>query len=218
MKKLNRLLAITAFSTLIYSNASAQIIADTDPITIFVDGYVVPANQDTLRGKVMVTQQNIYVTQISFKDANGNKTKYSPEDIVAFGQKRPKLLRDFADLTTVDKNQVHYESKAHPKKEGKKVFMERLMTGSKVNLYSNPSGAEGSTSIGGFKLSENDASYVVVKQDGKPFILKKKNYEEEFASLFGDCQSLMDSAKEKPELKKFKQLGTVVESYNTKCN
>lgn len=187
MKKPFQFFALTALIATTYVSASAQIITDSELITLFVDGYVVKAGKDTLLGKVMVTQQNNYATQISFKDKDGNKTKFGADDIVAFGQKPPKLMRDFTDLTTVDKEQVYYESKAHPKKEGKLVFMERLMNGSKIKLYNNPSGGEGSTSIGGFKLNENEASYVVVKQDGKPFILKKKNYEDEFDSLFGDC-------------------------------
>lgn len=217
MKKPFHLFVLTACMATAHVTASAQIVTDTEPITMFVDGYVVKESQDTLRGKVMVTQQMNYVTQISFKDKDGNKTKYAASDIVAFGQKRPKFMRDFADLTTIDKEQVHYESKAHPKKEGKMVFMERLMNGSKIKLYNNPSGGEGSTSIGGFKLNENEASYVVVKQGDKPFILKKKNYEDEFDSLFGDCSSFMAYANGKPELKKFKQLGTVVENYNKSC-
>lgn len=217
MKKLKNFLALTAVCAGIYSQASAQIITDSEPITIFVDGYVVASNQDTLRGKVMVTQQMNYVTQISFKDKDGKKTKYSPDDVLAFGQKRPKLMRDFADLTTIDKEQVHYESKAHPKKADKKVFMERLMDGDKIKLYNNPSGAEGSTSIGGFKLNEKESSYVVVKQGEKPFILKKKNYEEEFDSMFGDCQPFMALANGKEDWKKFKQLGTVIENYNKQC-
>lgn len=217
MKKPYHFFAFTVLLAAMYAEASAQIVTDSELITMFVDGYVVKTDQDTLRGKVMVTQQNNYATQISFKDKDGNKTKYGADDIIAFGQKRPKLMRDFTDLTTVDKEQVHYESKAHPKKEGKLVFMERLMDGNKIKLYNNPSGGEGSTSIGGFKLNENEASYVVVKQGGKPFILKKKNYEDEFDSLFGDCSDFMASAKSKPEWKKFKQLGTVVETYNKSC-
>jgi hypothetical protein len=58
---------------------------------------------------------------------------------------------------------------------------------------------------------------VVVKKGAKPFVLKKKNYEEEFASLFGDCAGFMEYAKNKPDLKKFKQVGTVVENYNSRC-
>lgn len=216
MKK-HHIFALTAVLAMLGYKASAQIITDTEPITTFVDGYVVAGTQDTLQGKVMVTQQMNYVTQISFKDKDGKKTKYSPDDIIAFGQKRPKLMRDFTDLTTVDKEQVHYESKANPKKEGKKVFMERLMDGNKIKIYNNPSGGEKSTSLAGIKLSEKEASYVVVKQDDKPFILKKKNYEDEFDSIFGDCPSFISAAKNNPDLKKFKQLGTAIESYNKSC-
>lgn len=213
---MNKLFSLAALFTAIACTAQAQIISDTEPITIPVDGFIVTNSGDTLVGKVNVTQTANYVTQISFRDKDGKKTKYSPNDLMAFTQKRPKMLRDFADLTTIDKNQVHYESHEHPKKAGKKVFMERLMDGSKIKLYNNPV-TEGSTSIGGFKISENDASFVVIKNGEKPYILKRKNYEEEFDSLFGDCPAFAAYVKTDDGLKKFKKLGTVVENYNKRC-
>ena len=199
-------------------SASAQILVDTDPIHLPVAGYVVTLEGDTLRGKVAVTGVNNYVTQISFRGPDGaDKVKYGPDDLLAFGQKRPDLLRDFTDLTSVDKEQVHYESKEHPRREGKKVFMERLMDGTKIRVYNNPAGGEKSTSLAGFKLSEKESSYVVQKSDAKPFVLKKNNYEEEFDTLFGDCTEFAAYAKSQPDFRKFRQLGLVVESYNTKC-
>jgi hypothetical protein len=200
------------------STANAQILVDTDPIHVPVDGYVVTPKGDTLRGKVAVSQVNNYVTQISFRGPDGSdKVKYTPSDLLAFGQKRPKLLRDFTDLTTVDKEQVHYESKEHPRREGKKVFMERLMDGKKVKVYNNPAGGESSTSVAGFKLSEKESSYVMQKAGEKPFILKKGNYEDEFDTLFGNCPEFTEYAKKNTDLRKFKQLGLAVENYNLKC-
>jgi hypothetical protein len=200
------------------TSASAQILVDTDPIHVPVDGYVVTPKGDTLRGKVAVGMVNGYVTQISFRGPNGaDKVKYGPDDLLAFGQKRPDLLRDFTDLTSIDKEQVHYESKEHPKRAGKKVFMERLMDGKKIRVYNNATGGEKSTSVAGFKLSEKETSYVVQKADAKPFILKKNNYEEEFDALFGDCAAFAAYAKSQPDFRKFKQLGLVIENYNNKC-
>jgi hypothetical protein len=200
------------------TSASAQILVDTDPIHVPVDGYVVTLKGDTLRGKVAVIGVNNYVTLISFRPAKGaEKVKYGPDDLLAFSQKRPDLLRDFTDLTSVDKEQVHYESKEHPRREGRKVFMERLMDGRKIRVYNNPAGGEKSTSVAGFKLSEKETSYVVQKTGARPFILKKNNYEEEFDTLFGDCAEFAAYAKGQPDFRKFRQLGLVVEQYNTKC-
>jgi hypothetical protein len=216
MKLIKHLLFLAATAAITLP-ATAQMVTDTEPIILSVDGYVVTNTQDTIPGKVAVSRVSNYVTQITFKDEKGTKTKYTPDQLMAFSQKRPKLLRDYNDLTTFDKESVHYESKEHPNKAGKKVFMERLLDGSRIKLFNNPSGGESSTTVAGFKLKENESSYVVFKQGSKPFVLKRKNYEEEFASLFGDCASFMDYAKDKPDLKKFKQLGTVVENYNTRC-
>lgn len=216
MKNLKIALVAAAFASLSLP-AAAQMVASTEPIVLSVDGYVVTSAQDTLKGQVAARVVNNYVTTIIFKDAKGTKTKYTADDVVAYGQKRPKLLRDYNDLTSVDKNYLHYESIEHPTKAGKKVFAERLMNGSRVKLFDNPTGMESSTTVGGFKLKENESSYVVYKQGSKPFILKKKKYEEEFASLFGDCADFMNYAKDKPELKKFNNVGKVVENYNNRC-
>ncbi|MGV3589809.1 MAG: hypothetical protein ACO1OF_22570 [Adhaeribacter sp.] len=197
--------------------AAAQMVNATEPIVLSVDGYVVTAAQDTLKGQVAARVVNNYVTTIMFKDAKGAKTKYTANDVVAYGQKRPKLLRDYNDLTSVDKNYLHYESIEHPTKAGKKVFAERLMNGSRIKIFDNPTGSESSTNVAGFKLKENESSYVVYKQGSKPFILRKRKYEDEFAALFGDCAAFMNYAKDKPELKKFNNIGAVVENYNKHC-
>jgi RNase P/RNase MRP subunit p29 len=217
MNKMSKMLVLMASFATVFVRANAQIITDTEPITIAVEGYVVTHTQDTLRGKVNVTQVNNYVTQITYREPGGNKTRYTPADLRAFSQKRPKLLRDFTDLTTVDKDWVHYESHEHPRKAGKKVFMERLMNGAQIKLFNNPAGMENSTSLAGFKLNEKESSYVVHKAGSKPYILKKKNYEEEFNSLFGDCEPFMAFVNKNPDLRKFKNLGLVVESYNLQC-
>jgi hypothetical protein len=198
--------------------ASAQILVDTDPIHMPVEGYVVTLKGDTLRGKVAVVGLNTYVTLISFRPAKGaDKVKYGPDDLLAFSQQRPDLLRDFTDLTSVDKERVHYESKEHPRRPDKKVFMERLMDGRKIRVYNNPAGGEKSTSFAGYKLSEKETSYVVQKADAKPFILRKSNYEEEFDALFGDCAAFAAYAQSQPEFRKFRQLGLVIEQYNNRC-
>jgi hypothetical protein len=199
-------------------SASAQILVDTDPIHVPVEGYVVTPASDTLRGKVAVIMVNGYVTQISFRSARGaDKVKYGPDDLLAFSQQRPDLLRDYTDLTSIDKEQVHYESKEHPKRPGKKVFMERLMDGKKIRVYNNATGGEKSTSFAGYKLSEKETSYVVQKGDARPFLLRKNNYEEEFDALFGDCPAFAAYAKSQPDLRKFRQLGQVIEQYNHQC-
>lgn len=216
MKILKNALLVAILAT--FSNqVAAQMVTSTEPIVLSVDGYVVTPAQDTLKGQVAARVVNNYVTQIVFKDAKGTKTKYSASDVIAYGQKRPKLLRDYNDLTSVDKNYLHYESIEHPTKAGKKVFAERLMNGSRIKLFDNPTGSESSTNVAGFKLKENESSYVVYKQGSKPFILKKRKYEEEFAALFGDCTDFMNYAKSQPDLTKFSKLGTVVENYNSRC-
>ncbi|SDK84637.1 hypothetical protein SAMN05421823_103704 [Catalinimonas alkaloidigena] len=195
----------------------AQIVSDSEPLTVPVEGYVVTHTLDTLRGKVNVSGQAGYVTQITLREGSGRKTKYKAEDIRAFGQKRPKLLRDFTDLTTVDKQYLHYESHEHPKREGKVVFMERLMDGRKIKLYNNPAAMESSTSLAGFKLSEKEMNYVVFKEGEKPYILRRRNYEEEFNQLFGDCEEFMLYVANHPELRTYKRLGTTIEQYNLQC-
>jgi hypothetical protein len=65
----------------------------------------------------------------------------------------------------------------------------------KFKVYYDPFANESaSVGIGGVTVAGGDAkSYFVTKGDGPAYKLKKKDYKDEFASLWGDCESLMNT-------------------------
>jgi len=70
----------------------------------------------------------------------------------------------------------------------------------KVRVYLDPNASETTSyGVGGFTLAGGDAkSYYVKKGNEVAFKLQKKNYEEEYKHLFGDCAKYYDA-----NLKKF---------------
>ncbi|MEO1049617.1 MAG: hypothetical protein AAFX87_03300 [Bacteroidota bacterium] len=196
--------------------AQDKLLKSIKPIKILVEGYVVSNSGDTLRGKVACLRVAGYVQTISLRDGQG-KSKFSASEVLGFTQKRPVLLKDFSDLTTVDQNWVYYESHPHPKKKGQVVFLQRLMDG-RIKVYDNPFGAERSSQLSIVQISQKESSYFV-KKDGNSLIkLKNKNFDEQLKHLFFDCQRFEGFARDNPKTIKFKKLHYLVEFYNTTCN
>jgi hypothetical protein len=196
----------------------AQIAENTEPIMIPVDGYVITLQGDTLFGKVNVTAMANFVTGITFRPDEGEKVKYKAGEIKGFCQKRNVIVRLLEqDLTTFDQKWAHYESGNNPK-NGKAVFMERLLTGKYFKVYDNPSGVKASTTVGDTKVADKEYSYILSKNEGPAFIIKGKNFDEKYAEIFGDCDKFDELIQANPNKKKFKHLGFMVESYNFMCS
>jgi hypothetical protein len=197
---------------------NAQIVENTEPIMIPVDGYVITLQGDTIYGKVNVSAMANFVTGITFRPDEGEKTKYSAGEIKGFCQKRNVIVRILdQDITTFDQKWVHYESGNNPK-NGKAVFLERLLTGKSIKVYNNPGGLKASTNVGDLKVADKEYSYILVKNGGPAFILKGKNFDEKYKEVFGDCDKFNELIKINPDKKKFKRLGFMVESYNFVCS
>ncbi len=201
-----------------YCLIKAQIAENTEPITIPVDGYVIMLQGDTLYGKVNVTSVANYVTGITFRPNEGEKAKYKPGDIKGFCQKRNIIIRWLEeDLTTFDQKWVHYESGKNPK-NGKPVFLERLLTGKRIKVYDNPGGMKASTNVGHLKVADKEYSYILSKDNGEAFIIKPRNFDEKYPGIFEDCSKFSEITKQNTNKKKFKHLGFLVECYNRFCS
>ena len=180
---------------------------------------IITNNNDTVRGKVNVTLVVNYVMRIQFKDNLGRKFKYKAGEIKEFGQKRQILLRLLEnDLTTVDKEWAVYETQIHPKQPDKPVFMERLLNGSQIKIYNNPTGMKSGSMVGDIKVRDKDYSYIIIKHNAPPLILRSINFDEEYFKLFGDCPTLMDFIKQNNVPVAFRNLGVLVEQYNLRCS
>ena len=189
----------------------------TDPIMLPVEGYVITNAGDTLRGKVNVQMATGYVLQIAFKnEKTGEKAKYKPDDIKGFCQKRSILFKDMNDMTTIDKDWVHYETRKHPKKD-KKVFMELLLEGKKIRIFENPNGVGSTTSVMGVIVEADSYSYYVAKNGQPPVVLNIGNFKKDFPKMTEDCPAFQTFLKNEDKKNKFKYLGFLIENYNLLC-
>ncbi|TXB61689.1 hypothetical protein [Phaeodactylibacter luteus] len=85
-----------------------------------------------------------------------------------------------------------------------------------VRVYHDPFAAETrSVGVGGVTITGGiEKSYYVKKGDAKAFLVKKKDYDEHFLTLFGDCKALVKEVGSKPNWKNFPKH---VFKYSTMC-
>jgi hypothetical protein len=100
----------------------------------------------------------------------------------------------------IQEGYAYFENSEVMIKDKKLVLMVQLINpgfSSKIRVYEDPYAAETTSyGIGGITLAGGDKkSYFVKKGNGVAYKLLKKKYEEEFPKLFGDCPSLVESAK-----------------------
>ncbi len=107
------------------------------------------------------------------------------------------------DKELMDEGYVYFEKQTTQVKKKTEDLMLQLLNASfsnKIKVYHDPfaketmsAGIGGVTFVGGL-----DKSYYVMKVgvDDKAYKLEKKNYKEQFATLFGDCQEFMNKYKD----------------------
>lgn len=152
------------------------------------------------------------IEEITLKDQNKKKFILKPEEvknmyIAPSGfDKLTALDRKMNDATEwsedqsmhnefVKKGYVFFETTQVLIKKKKMTLLLQLLNpgfAEKIKVYFDPYADETmAVGIGGIKVAGGDAkSYYVKKGDAVAFRLQKKNYEEEFENLFGDCPGL----------------------------
>ena len=115
-----------------------------------------------------------------------------------------------------------------------KVFQHRTAQGMSSGKVENPSKIDGITfsfspgeglSIGpSYKTSyiiiegrSGYLSYLVSKDKGKLLEVNKKNYDNVFPALFGDCPEIGQEIEKNPDLTKFRNFMKLAENYNQIC-
>jgi hypothetical protein len=115
-----------------------------------------------------------------------------------------------------------------------KVFQHRTAQGMSSGKVENPSKIDGITfsfspdeglSIGpSYKTSyiiiegrSGYLSYLVSKDKGKLLEVNKKNYDNVFPALFGDCPEIGQEIEKNPDLTKFRNFMILAEIYNQIC-
>lgn len=88
---------------------------------------------------------------------------------------------------------------------------------SKIKVFKDPFGKEtASIGVAGMKVAGGDEKSVLIKKEGMEdsMFLTKKNIEDEFENIFGDCPKLMEYVEEKPNSIKMSNLAEFVFLYD----
>ena len=152
------------------------------------------------------------IEEITIKDANKKKRVLKPEEIKHMylppsgWDKLARADRIAGNITKWDEDKsahaahikdgyVYFETTEVMIKKNKMTLLLQLVNpgfASKIKVFFDPYASETTSfGVGGFTVAGGDAkSYYVKKGEEVAFKLQKKNYEEEWEHLYGDCSSL----------------------------
>lgn len=152
------------------------------------------------------------IESITIKDSNKKKKEYKPEEIKFMYiapsgfDKIAALDKKANDLTELNKDRsmhndyikkgyVFFETTDVIIKKKKMTLLLQLLNpgfANKIKVYFDPYAQEtASVGVAGFKVAGGDAkSYYFKKGDAPAFLMQKKNYDDEFENLYGDCPEL----------------------------
>jgi hypothetical protein len=210
-----------------------------------VYGYVLLSNGDTLQGlvkwRVKYVENNL--AEIMFTSKNGNSKIFNASEISGFGHYIGGKVND--PYTPESPDNENYVSVPSLKK-GIPVFMYRFLDG-RIKVFQHRSIQlmssgfdEKSPKIDGISFSFNSieglsigpsyktlyrivagrsgySSYLVSKDKGNLLEIDKKNYDNIFPSLFGDCPEIGQEIVKNPDLARFKNFMILTEVYNQIC-
>ena len=177
------------------------------------------------------------IEEITIKDMDKKKIKLKPEDVKhmyiapsGFDKFAGGMNKMYDATKWDDDKSIHAEhikngyvffetTDVMIKKEKMTLLLQLVNPGFSrgIKVYFDPRAKEsGSASLGGFKVAGGEAkSYYFKKGDAVAYKMEKKNYDDEFANLYGDCPEL---AKEFGEKLGWKRVAEHVYFYSEKCN
>jgi len=212
---------------------------------VAVYGYVLLSNGDTLQGLVKWKAKYVdnNLAEIMFTAKNGNSKIINASEISGFGHYTGGKVKDL--YTPEGPENENYESIPSLNKgipvfiyrflDGRiKVFQRRSIKGMYSGKVEKPSEIDGISfsfspdeglSIGPtYKTSyiiiegrSHYLNYLVSKDKGKLLEVNKKNYDNIFPALFGDCPEIGQEIGKNPDLVKFKNFMILAEVYNQIC-
>ncbi len=177
------------------------------------------------------------IEEVKIKDSNDKKVKIKPEEInfmylppsgLAKAAATMDHLTDLDQMRNddlnndiLDKGYVYMEkSEVRIKKKTRTLMMQLVNAhfSKKIKVYDDPMAKQSmGVGIGGVNVAGGgDKSYFVKKHGEKvAFKVEKKNYDQEFKSLFGDCKEFMKKHGKDPRWSDFE---THVFEYTQMCN
>ena len=190
-------------------------------ISMWADGYVVTAENDTISGRVRVGSTiNDSPAGIVVETADGKKVKIKGETLRVLAQRIPDFAYSTGSIPR-SRDMIVFERVPNPRRNGKLMLLERLTPpGGRVALYFDVSGWKRTVeySFGNFTLGTNpqDLSYVIVKDNQESLIAKRGDVETIHEKFFGDCPAFI---RQYPSAmpRMWNRFGEMVDAYNHLC-
>lgn len=171
-------------------------------------------NGEVVTGKLATgSMSNGFITFITVKLENGEKTKFKPEDIKRLSIKASKLAKltmisesassiqkmtqtNFDDIN--NREYIIFESAMAHNKSEKIRLMQLLNPGfdSKIKVFGdpNPNKKTSGLGIGDLQITGGeDKTYFFVQNNAKAVLVKQKNYDKDFAALYNKCPIMLES-------------------------
>lgn len=198
--------------------------------------YLTMEDGSTIEGTIKkLKYEKGLIEEVKLLDMNDEKIKIKPEKIkhmylpqsgFAKFAKAYEFLHDATQWDDVDldkdiigKGYIYFEKSKVRIKKKTQTLMVQLVNPSfsgKIQVYTDPfAGETASLGVGGVKFVGGDEKSYYIKKKDVAYKLKKKNYDEEFKNLFGDCKSMMKKYGKSPKWSEFEQH---VYEYAKECN
>lgn len=167
---------------------------------------------DEIRGTfTSATYVNNGFSKITVKLDNGEKQKFTPDQLVSMKIRSSDLLKmmmisesgsslselgntNFNDI--LNREYIIFETALTPKKTDTKRLLQLLNAGfdNRIKVFAEPSAKTGGLNVGGIQVTGGeDAAYLFVKGGEKSIRVKKGSYDKDFGELYGDCPRMMEA-------------------------
>ncbi len=112
---------------------------------------------------------------------------------------------------------VHYQSCPSPTDQKRKVFLERLVNISDIELYAYPSGVSITQNTEGFTKATNYVQYWVCRKGKSSLRLNENTYSWAYEVLFEGCPMLVNYAQSFEQPRDFNNFLSLLERYHEFC-
>lgn len=230
-------LTICLFGTVFLAHAQSFLV----PVESFLGSQpsiLVTSKGDTLRGELKTALfLGGLLKSFSYElDGSKERMKFKAEDVRYLKIKASKLANlesmsagasslkrmhntDFEQIR--NREFIEFEQALQPGKKERYVLLQLLNPGfdRKIKVYFDPNGPKsGTMSVSGVAVTGGeDKSYLVIKNGAKAERIKKKDYEENFALLFGDCPELIKVYSSTGEKIRFADMASHIFDYDQAC-
>ncbi len=234
---INRILAIGLLLFAAHSANAQNFLDGAYRFSGSKEAYITLSNGETITSFVDdIKRKKGLISAINLKDADGKETSLAPDQVkhmylapTGF-DKVSRALDDSDNVTKWSKDQsahaqyikdgyVYFETTEVMVKKKKMTLLMQLVNpgfANGIKVYFDPWASEtGGIAVGGLQVSGGDKrSYYFKKGDKMAVRISKKNYEDEFNSLYGGCAAFK---KNFGKSKKWSQVEKHVFFYSENC-